>query len=108
MLFKIIRLWFKWRKDWDSLCYQCGKCCYSRCVTKDGFVYIYKKDPCEYLDVNTHKCRIYNERFKKCKHCGKVNIFTALFNKTMPEDCAYVKTFRLWDKRLASEEDDEN
>ncbi|MCD8159035.1 MAG: hypothetical protein LUD77_09125 [Clostridiales bacterium] len=99
MLFQIFKEWLKWRKDWDSLCNRCGKCCYSRFVRANGRVVIHYNSPCENFDTETKLCKIYDERFIKCNHCGKVDLYTALFNPTLPKDCAYVKTFRLWERR---------
>ncbi|MCD8372216.1 MAG: hypothetical protein LUD27_02815 [Clostridia bacterium] len=76
------------------MCNRCGKCCYSRDAGLKGEVIIYYNRPCENLDAKTHLCRVYQDRFKKCKHCGKVNLFTALYNPTLPEDCSYVQIFR--------------
>ena len=99
MLIRIFKTWLSWRRDWDFLCNQCGKCCYSRTVRRNGKVVIHYDKPCENLDTDTNLCTIYEERLHKCNHCGKVNLFTALFNPTLPEDCAYVRTFRLWRKK---------
>lgn len=93
---KVIRtfkLWRKWRKNWESICNCCGKCCYSRSVI-NGRLVIYYNSPCVNLDTKTHLCRVYEDRFKKCGNCGKVNLFTALYNTTLPEDCPYVQIFR--------------
>ncbi len=98
-MLRIIKVWFKWRKDWDSLCNRCGKCCYIRSVDSKKNVIIHYNCPCENLDTKTNLCKIYNERLRKCNHCGKVNLFTALFNPTLPNDCAYVQAFRLWKKQ---------
>ncbi len=99
MLLQIFREWLKWHRNWDDLCHQCGKCCYIRNVTRDGQVVIHYNEPCVHLDPVTHLCRIYPERFKKCSYCGKVRLWTALFNSTLPPDCAYVETFRVWRKK---------
>ncbi|MCD8238418.1 MAG: hypothetical protein LUC92_03665 [Clostridiales bacterium] len=99
MLFRIFAAWLKWRKNWDSLCYRCGRCCYMRTVRPDGRVIIHYKDPCENLDTKKRVCKIYEERLVKCSHCKKVDLFTALFDPSLPRTCAYGKTFRLWKKR---------
>ncbi len=96
MIIRIFRLWLKYRKDWDSLCNRCGKCCYIRFVDKDKNVIVDYNFPCEYLDIQSKTCSVYDGRFKKCEYCGKVNLFRALFNPSLPGDCGYVKTFRLW------------
>ncbi len=99
MPIRILREWWKWHKNWDELCNCCGKCCYERRVTKNGTLIIDYFHPCENLDPETKLCRIYPDRLTKCSHCGKVTLFTALFNKTLPDDCPYVQTFRLWKNR---------
>ncbi len=95
-MIRIFRLWLKWRKNWEDLCNCCGKCCYERSVGKDGEVIINYSVACEYLDKKTSLCRIYPDRLKKCSHCRKVNLWVALFNPTLPNDCPYALTFRVW------------
>lgn len=94
-----IRTWLEWRKGWDSICNRCGKCCYRRSVRPDGLVVIHYDRPCENLDTETHLCRVYEKRFRKCHHCGKVGLLTALFNPSLPNDCAYRQMFRSRDRR---------
>ncbi len=96
-LLHIWRQWLRWRKDWDALCNCCGKCCYARTVGDDGEVTICYKSPCEYLDPETQRCTVYRERFRVCSHCGKVGLFTAMFNPTLPNNCPYRLTFRPWE-----------
>ncbi len=97
VVFKVFRLWLKWHNHWDDLCNCCGKCCYSRFVTEDGTVIINYFRPCENLDTKTNLCTIYPDRLKKCNHCRKVNLWVALFNPTLPNDCPYATTFRVWE-----------
>lgn len=102
MLFRILKVWLHWRKDWDSLCNRCGKCCYTRSIRPDGEVIIHYNTPCKHLDTETHLCKVFDDRFHKCNHCGKVSLLTALFEPSLPKDCAYVQTFRLWDRDVKS------
>ncbi len=99
MILQIFREWLKWRNHWDDLCTCCGKCCYDRRVADDGEVIINYLMPCEYLDPETKLCTIYQDRLKKCSHCGKVTLWVALFNPTLPNDCPYATTFRVWKKK---------
>lgn len=96
--YRIFTEYRKWRKDWDSLCNRCGKCCYTRYISKTGKVIINYFEPCQFLDEETHLCKVFEDRFRKYARCGKVNMRHSLFNPLMPSDCAYVKTFRLWKK----------
>lgn len=88
-----------WRKNWDTLCSRCGKCCYQRSLSAKGGVIIDMYAPCENYDKKTSLCLVFEDRFLRCSHCGKVNIFCALFNPLLPPDCAYAKTFRVWLKK---------
>ncbi|MCD7808529.1 MAG: hypothetical protein LUH02_04240 [Erysipelotrichaceae bacterium] len=99
MIIDIIKAWLKWHKNWDALCNCCGKCCYSRSLGENGEVIIHYNSPCDYLDTETNRCRVYEQRFQKCRYCKKVNLFRVLFNPTLPKDCTYLQTFRLWEVR---------
>ncbi|RHR25597.1 hypothetical protein DWX43_17385 [Clostridium sp. AF19-22AC] len=96
-----LRIWDeyrKWRGNWDDLCSHCGRCCYARSVSYDGEVEIDFSSPCEFLDEETRLCRVFEDRFRKCPTCQKVNLFRALFHRSLPVNCAYARTFRLWKK----------
>ena len=91
---RVFKEYLKWRKNWDDLCSRCGLCCYARSVTPGGRVIIDFNAPCEHFDKKTNLCLVFKNRFKKCDHCGKVDLFCALFNRSLPPDCSYYKTFR--------------
>lgn len=95
-----------WKGHWDDLCNQCGKCCYTRHLSFTGEVVVDQSSPCENLDEETHLCRVFENRFKECNHCGRVNLARALFYPLMPSDCAYVQTFRVWRKNTDKGEND--
>ncbi len=99
MFIDIFKAWLKWHKNWDDLCNRCGKCCYARSLGKNGEIIINYDTPCDYLDTHTNLCTVYEERFYKCKECKKVGLFIVLFNPTLPKDCPYLQTFRLWEVR---------
>ena len=90
----VIRQYRKWRGNWDELCDRCGLCCYTRTLTDAGDVVVDLSEPCLFLNEETHLCNVYDNRFHKYAHCGRVNLFRALFNPTLPPSCAYAKTFR--------------
>jgi len=52
--------------------------------------------PCEFLDEETHLCRVFEDRFNKYPNCGSVNILCALFHPYLPQSCAYARAFRFW------------
>jgi uncharacterized cysteine cluster protein YcgN (CxxCxxCC family) len=91
-------LHMRWRADssWESLCNQCGLCCYERTVTASG-VRIDLRRPCPYLDATTRKCTVYDRRFRVGALCSKVNLLHAAFGRLMPLNCGYARAYR---KRL--------
>ena len=80
---------------WDSLCRQCGGCCYEKSHTRRGLVVDYGR-PCRHLDQQSRLCRIYDVRFRACPECRRMTIFHAWFSPYLPESCGYVRAFRKW------------
>lgn len=95
---EIIRRYIIYRKHWEDLCRRCGQCCYDRYRGPDGRVKINRYDVCEHYDETTHLCKVYHERFQVCDSCAKVNLWTALFYRYLPDDCGYAVMFRFWKK----------
>ncbi|MDR1931505.1 MAG: hypothetical protein LBQ57_01665 [Spirochaetales bacterium] len=93
---RVLAEYRKHRKDWDALCRRCGLCCYERSVSRVGEVAVDLLSPCEYLDENSRLCMVYENRFRECRDCQKVNLFRALFHRYLPPGCAYARTFRVW------------
>lgn len=81
------------RREWDALCDGCGACCLEKrqnMVTGEITVFSVS---CEYLDLKTCRCTIYNERAVKNSECitltpGNIGRMTWL-----PETCAYRRLF---------------
>jgi len=85
----------KWRNNWDDLCNRCGQCCYKPKISiVDQKVVVRHTEVCEYLDLDSHLCKVFENRFAICKKCNKVKLFDALFSPILPKDCAYAQTFR--------------
>ena len=95
----IIREYRNWRYRWDDLCDRCGNCCYKRSYSKKSGLITDFSAPCRYLDEETHQCRVYENRFSKNDRCGNMSLYYALFNPLLPHDCAYVRTFRIYQRR---------
>lgn len=77
---------------WEDICSKCGLCCYQKIIQK-GCVEIDLSSPCQYLDIKTNRCTIYEERFKLEKNCKKVNLFRVIFSPYIPPTCSYLKKF---------------
>ena len=86
---------------WDNLCKQCGFCCLKKKVI-NSICIIDINDPCEFLDVETKQCMIYEKRFEICSACKKMTLFHILFSSYLPDSCGYVEFFRKfgWLKKI--------
>ncbi|MCD6582823.1 MAG: hypothetical protein J7K90_13600 [Desulfuromusa sp.] len=73
---------------WEEICERCGRCCYEKYDYR-GKIF-YSDIPCQYLDVGTNLCRIYNQRaelYPDCAHLTPELVQTGI----LPADCPYVK-----------------
>jgi uncharacterized protein len=78
---------------WESICTQCGLCCYEKDI-RGGRVIVRMDSPCRYLDVKTRLCRVYDRRFRVCAECRKMRRFHARFSRWLPQTCGYVRAYR--------------
>jgi uncharacterized protein len=76
------------KRVWESLCLQCGKCCYAK-YHLGILVIVDPEKPCKYLDNN--KCSVYNERFKVNPSCKKVLSYALFVNGILPRECRYIQ-----------------
>ncbi|MGL1892668.1 MAG: hypothetical protein OCD02_13645 [Spirochaetaceae bacterium] len=89
---------YKINKWWESLCHNCGLCCYEKKFNED-IIFIDMESPCKYLEQCSNHCTIYNDRFKINSDCSKINLYQALFNPYLPSSCGYVQKVRFWKRR---------
>ena len=88
-----IGTYIRCRSRWESICDRCSMCCYERLVYDDGRVEIDLSAPCEYLDVESKACTVYDSRFDACPECHKVTLRIALSKDFLPPTCAYRRMF---------------
>ncbi|MBP3870227.1 MAG: hypothetical protein J6E46_04550 [Faecalicoccus sp.] len=93
-IYKVIKAYINNRKNWENLCNGCGKCCFSHYKDETGHLVPDWHDPCPYLDMDTMRCKVYENRFTVCEYCKKVRLYHALFSEQLDSECGYVKTFR--------------
>jgi len=77
------------KKEWESLCDGCAKCCTLKLEDEDDGVIYDTNVVCQYLDIDTCQCQCYKSRSKKVPNCvtlTKDNISDVYF---MPPQCAY-------------------
>lgn len=75
--------------QWESLCDGCGLCCVEKLEDADtGAIYI-TSVACEYLDLESCRCRIYETRTHIHGSCVKLTPDTVAEFRWLPETCAY-------------------
>lgn len=80
----------------EYVCDRCAKCCYIKVYNPDTNELI-RKEPCKFLDTNTNLCKVYKDRFKRCKFCEQVDVDFVLDvlntpnQDVLPETCACIK-----------------
>lgn len=90
------------KRKWEAICKRCGLCCHEKLLYDDKILY-FVNCPCEYLDKKKRICSVYENRFKVCKECRKVNLFRAMFASYLPSCCAYVKWAKRYHIRFAGD-----
>ena len=73
---------------WESLCNQCGRCCFEKLEDERGNI-IYTRIPCEYLDLESSRCSIYEQRFTINPICVKLTPQLVPNLRWLPPDCGY-------------------
>ncbi len=73
---------------WESLCGQCGLCCFEKIEDESGTVF-FTATPCRYLDVVTRRCVIYDRRFEINPECVKLTEELVRELNWLHDDCAY-------------------
>lgn len=77
--------------DWESLCHQCGLCCFDKYESETGAIF-YTQTPCRYLDVITRQCKIYEQRFIINPDCIQLTPEKVRSLKWLHRDCAYKRS----------------
>ncbi|PIS36443.1 MAG: hypothetical protein COT35_11170 [Nitrospirae bacterium CG08_land_8_20_14_0_20_52_24] len=71
-----------------DLCTRCTICCYHKTLQKDGTI-LYTNRPCEYLDMGTGLCMVYEFRKEAKKDCFRITKKIAALG-VLPQGCPYV------------------
>ena len=77
-------------EDWESLCEQCGLCCFEKIEDEDGTIF-FTSTPCRYFDVVSRQCKIYERRFEIFPGCIKLTEELVRDLRWLHDDCGYRK-----------------
>lgn len=78
-------------EEWEALCDGCGKCCLRKYITGYGKKekIHYTRIACNYLNLKTGKCSIYDSRLKVNEECIRLTRQNLSEFKWLPATCAY-------------------
>jgi uncharacterized cysteine cluster protein YcgN (CxxCxxCC family) len=77
------------RKEWESLCDGCGKCCLHKIEDFLSGEISYTNVACRLLDSDTCRCKDYKNRTKKVHDCVELTAENISALRWMPSTCAY-------------------
>ena len=75
---------------YEKICKGCGLCCL--CKTGTDTMTLYTRLACNYLDLKTRRCKVYNQRLVHPEYeCTKVTPELAVAGDLVPRTCGYVE-----------------
>jgi len=77
------------RKEWESLCDGCGRCCLLKIEDADTGAISYTDVACKLLDLGTCRCTKYARRTEFVKDCVVLTPNNLHELSWMPSTCAY-------------------
>jgi len=82
------------QEEWESLCDGCGLCCLQKLQDDETEEVFYTAISCQYLDVDTCRCKVYENRLEHLPEC--LNLDYANFHGALPwlpPSCAYKRVY---------------
>lgn len=92
-ILEIARVYLENKDRWEEVCSRCGRCCFEREPNAAGELMINYAAPCKFLDLESRECTVYDTRHRMQPQCKKLTLRDALFNRLLPEECAYRQLF---------------
>jgi len=77
------------RKEWESLCDGCARCCLIKLQEKDDDNVYYTNLHCQYLDLEHCQCQQYQNRSTLVPDCVTLDMTNLSQLPWMPSTCAY-------------------
>lgn len=77
------------RKEWESLCDGCAKCCLVKFEDEETGALAYTNLHCRLLDGSTCQCSDYKSRKKYVPDCVKLTPASVASVDWLPDSCAY-------------------
>ena len=82
------------RKEWESLCDGCGRCCLHKLEDTETKRIEFTKVACKLLDCSNGQCSDYRNRQKKVPDCINLTFELMPEMNCLPPTCAYVLVYK--------------
>ncbi|MBN2124342.1 MAG: YcgN family cysteine cluster protein [Deltaproteobacteria bacterium] len=76
-------------EEWESLCDGCALCCLEKLEDTDTGEILLTRVSCMFLDIESCRCTVYENRFAKCPDCLLVSPASVRRIQWLPDTCAY-------------------
>jgi uncharacterized cysteine cluster protein YcgN (CxxCxxCC family) len=77
------------KREWESLCDGCGRCCLNKFEDEDTKEIFYTNVACRLFNINTCRCSNYPERTKYVKDCVVLTPKVMSDMNCLPPTCGY-------------------
>ena len=77
------------RREWESLCDGCGRCCLNKIEDEDTGEFHYTRAACKLLDLGTCQCTDYKNRAARVADCVALTPGNVGTLGWLPSTCAY-------------------
>lgn len=77
------------KREWESLCDGCGRCCLNKLEFQDTMEIHFTNVVCKLLDSDSCRCKDYPNRKKKVSDCIQLSPKVLESLSCMPDTCAY-------------------
>ncbi len=81
------------KKEWESLCDGCGRCCLNKLEDEDTGEIFFTDVACKLLDLETCRCGNYRHRVKHVPDCLVLSLEHSEYFNALPNSCAYRRLY---------------
>lgn len=81
------------KKEWESLCDGCGRCCLNKLEDEDTGEIFFTDVACKLLDLETCRCGNYRHRLKHVPDCQVLGLDHPEYFNALPNSCAYRRLY---------------